>query len=131
LVAAWGDPGMLRRAAEPGRGEPVHGVLRAGPQRVLQRPADRSRAPDQGRQCPPGRPAGRVGLVRPAPSERRRPDRPPPAGPGPQVVARAWAAQLRRCGRFRRLATRKTSKNLAVAAVARELAGFWWAEMTA
>jgi transposase len=49
----------------------------------------------------------------------------------PQVVARAWAAQLRLCGRFRRLAARKTSKNLVVAAVARELAGFLWAEMTA
>ncbi|HKF00598.1 MAG TPA: hypothetical protein VKG45_16915 [Actinomycetes bacterium] len=49
----------------------------------------------------------------------------------PQVVAHAWATQRRRCGRFRRLAARKTSKNLVVAAVARELAGFLWAEMTA
>jgi transposase len=48
----------------------------------------------------------------------------------PQVVARAWAAQLRLCGRFRRLAARKDSKNLVVAAIARELAGFLWAEMT-
>jgi hypothetical protein len=46
-------------------------------------------------------------------------------------VARAWAAQLRLCGRFRRLATRKDSKNLVVTAIARELAGFRWAEMTA
>jgi transposase len=38
-------------------------------------------------------------------------------GLDPQVVARAWAAQLRLCGRFRRLAARKTSKNLVVAAV--------------
>jgi transposase len=52
-------------------------------------------------------------------------------GLDPRVVARAWAAQLRLCGRFRRLAARKTSKNLVVAAVARELAGFLWAEMTA
>jgi transposase len=52
-------------------------------------------------------------------------------GLDPQVVARAWAAQLRLCGRFRRLAARKTSKNLVVAAIARELAGFLWAEMTA
>jgi transposase len=49
----------------------------------------------------------------------------------PQVVARAWAAQLRLCGRFRRLAARKDSKNLVVTAIARELAGFLWAEMTA
>ena len=47
------------------------------------------------------------------------------------AVARAWAAQLRLCARFRRLAARKTSKNLVVAAIARELAGFLWAEMTA
>jgi transposase len=48
----------------------------------------------------------------------------------PQVVARAWAAQLRLCGRFRRLAARKDSKNVVVTAIARELAGFLWAEMT-
>ena len=52
-------------------------------------------------------------------------------GLNPQVVARAWAAQLRLCGRFRRLATRKDSKNLVVTAIARELAGFLWAEMSA
>ena len=48
----------------------------------------------------------------------------------PQVVARAWAAQQRLCGRFRRLAARKNSKNVVVTAIARELAGFLWAEMT-
>jgi transposase len=52
-------------------------------------------------------------------------------GLNPQVVARAWAAQLRLCGRFRRLATRKDSKNLVVTAIAGELAGFLWAEMSA
>ncbi|MDP9445242.1 MAG: IS110 family transposase [Actinomycetota bacterium] len=46
------------------------------------------------------------------------------------VVARAWAAQLRLCGRFRRLDARKSSRNVVVTAVARELAGFVWAEMT-
>jgi transposase len=45
-------------------------------------------------------------------------------------VARAWAAQLRLCGRFRRLHARKSSTNLVVTAIARELAGFLWAEMT-
>jgi transposase len=49
----------------------------------------------------------------------------------PQVVARAWAAQLRLCGRFRRLAAHKDSKNVVVTAIARELAGFLWAEMAA
>jgi transposase len=52
-------------------------------------------------------------------------------GLDPQVVARAWAAQLRLCGRFRRLAARKTAKNIVATAIARELAGFLWAEMTA
>jgi transposase len=52
-------------------------------------------------------------------------------GLDPAVVARAWAAQLRLCGRFRRLAARKDSTNVVVTAVARELAGFLWAEMAA
>ena len=50
---------------------------------------------------------------------------------GPEIVARSWAAQLRLCGRWRRLAARKDSTNTVTAAVARELAGFVWAEMTA
>jgi len=49
----------------------------------------------------------------------------------PETVARAWTAQTRLCGRFRRLAAKKTSKNVVAAAVARELCGFLWAEMTA
>lgn len=49
----------------------------------------------------------------------------------PEVIARAWAAQLRLCGRFRHLAARKNTKSVVAAAVARELAGFLWAEMTA
>ena len=48
----------------------------------------------------------------------------------PQVIARAWTAQLRLCGRFHRLDARKTSRNVVVTAIARELAGFVWAEMT-
>jgi transposase len=52
-------------------------------------------------------------------------------GLDPAVVARAWAAQLRLCGRFQRLAARKDSKNVVVTAIARELAGFLWAEMLA
>ncbi len=47
------------------------------------------------------------------------------------TVARAWAAQVRLCGRFRRLDERKTNRNIVVTAIARELAGFVWAEMTA
>jgi transposase len=52
-------------------------------------------------------------------------------GLDPQVVARAWAAQLRLCGKFRRLDERKANRKTVVTAVARELAGFFWAEMTA
>jgi transposase len=48
----------------------------------------------------------------------------------PEVIARSWAAQLRLCGRFRHLAARKNNKSVVAAAVARELAGFLWAEMT-
>ena len=48
----------------------------------------------------------------------------------PETVARAWTAQTRLCGRFRRLAAKKTSKNVVAAAVAREPCGFLWAEMT-
>jgi len=49
----------------------------------------------------------------------------------PTTVARSWAAKQRLCARFRRLDARKTSRNLVVVAIARELAGFLWAEMTA
>ena len=52
-------------------------------------------------------------------------------GVRPETVARAWAAQLRLCGRFRHLAARKNTKSVVVAAVARELVGFLWAEMNA
>jgi transposase len=48
-----------------------------------------------------------------------------------ETVARAWAAQVRLCSRFRRLDERKTNRNIVVTAIARELAGFVWAEMTA
>lgn len=52
-------------------------------------------------------------------------------GLDPDIVARAWAAQLRLCGKFRRLDARKGNRKVVVTAVARELAGFLWAEMTA
>jgi transposase len=52
-------------------------------------------------------------------------------GLDPAVTARAWAAQQRLAARFRRLAARKHTKCIVAAAIARELAGFLWAEMTA
>jgi transposase len=51
-------------------------------------------------------------------------------GVDPAVAARAWAAQLRLCRRFRHLAAHKQSQSTVTAAVARELAGFVWAELT-
>lgn len=39
----------------------------------------------------------------------------------------AWAAQLRLCGRFKRLASRRLQRNKITVAIARELAGFVWA----
>jgi transposase len=46
------------------------------------------------------------------------------------TAARSWTAQQRLCSRFRRLSPRKSSRNVVVVAIARELAGFLWAEMT-
>jgi transposase len=50
---------------------------------------------------------------------------------GEETVTRAWAAQLHLCGKFRRLSERKSSRNVVVTAIARELTGILWAEMAA
>jgi transposase len=50
---------------------------------------------------------------------------------GADTLARSWAAQLRLCRRFRQLERRKHITGVAVVSVARELAGFLWAEMQA
>ncbi len=42
------------------------------------------------------------------------------------IIDRAWDAQLRLCGRFRRMVAKGKLKNVAVVAIARELAGFIW-----
>ncbi len=47
------------------------------------------------------------------------------------TIARAWTAQQRLCRRFRTLDARKNVRSIVNAAIARELAGFVWAEMTA
>ena len=39
----------------------------------------------------------------------------------------AWTAQVRLCGRFRRLAARGKKPQVVVTAIARELVGFIWA----
>jgi transposase len=48
----------------------------------------------------------------------------------PATITRSWTAQQRLCGRFRTLAARKNVRTVVVTAIARELAGFLWAEMT-
>ena len=52
-------------------------------------------------------------------------------GVAPETLARARRAQWRLSGRFRRLDERKANRPVVVTAIARELAGFIWAEMTA
>jgi transposase len=42
------------------------------------------------------------------------------------IIDRAWDAQLRLCRRYRKLAARGKHVNIAVVAIARELAGFIW-----
>lgn len=49
----------------------------------------------------------------------------------PDTIARSWAAQQRLCGRFHRLDARKHNRKVVVTAIARELAGFLWAEAVA
>jgi transposase len=44
-----------------------------------------------------------------------------------EVCAIAWKAQVRLCGRFRKLSARGLNRNKTVVAVARELCGFVWA----
>lgn len=50
-------------------------------------------------------------------------------GLDPEVVARAWKAQLYLGAKFRRLDARKSNRKVVVTAIARELSGFLWAEM--
>jgi transposase len=45
----------------------------------------------------------------------------------PEVEALAWKAQVRLCGRFRKLRARGKDYNKVVTAIARELVGFLWA----
>jgi transposase len=52
-------------------------------------------------------------------------------GVHPDTIARSWAAQQRLCGKFHRLDARKTNRKIVVTAIARELAGFLWAEANA
>jgi transposase len=59
--------------------------------------------------------------ARVSPDIQRRHDGIPKA-----IIDRAWDAQVRLCRRYRKLAARGKNVNIAVVAVARELAGFIW-----
>lgn len=52
------------------------------------------------------------------------------AGAGPQTLARSWKAQQRLHATYTKLIGRGKPSGVAVVAVARQLAGFVWAEMT-
>jgi len=52
-------------------------------------------------------------------------------GVSQDTAARSWAAQQRLCARFRHLQATHHQHSVVATAVARELAGFLWAEMTA
>jgi transposase len=108
------------------------GFVRAGAKRILRWQPGPPWPADQGRQRAPAGPVGGVGPVLEAPALGRPGDRPPPARPRPgRSSPRAWAAQQRLCTRFRTLAARTHTNSIVAAAIARELAGFLWAEMTA
>ena len=52
-------------------------------------------------------------------------------GADPELIARSWRAQLHLSKKFRRLDEKKSNRKVVVTAIARELAGFCWAEMAA
>jgi transposase len=52
-------------------------------------------------------------------------------GVPPETLARSWTAQVRLSSRFHQLSLHKNVRSVVAAAIARELAGFLWAEMVA
>ena len=121
-----------RRLAPLPAGEHLHGLLRAGAKRAA--PAASGPGADS---CPrPATPTcARSWSSRPGPTSTA-----PRSAPRPPAASRAWTPPRRPCvggaaAVVRPLCAgspaRKASKNLVVAAIARELAGFLWAEVTA
>ena len=85
------------------------------------------------RQRPSAHPAGRVGLGLPAPAQCRGPRAARAASQGldPEVGRPGLDGPAAPVRPLPRLAARKNAKTVVVTAIARELAGFLWAEMTA
>jgi transposase len=52
------------------------------------------------------------------------------AGTSPETLARSWTAQQRLCARYKKMTAHGKPPAVTVVAIARELAGFVWAEMT-
>ena len=120
----------VRLAALP-RGARVHVVHRSGPLGELDRPERTSRQDHPRRQPPPPRPARRSRLVVPASAPRRRRHQAPASKDShPRSSPAPGTRKLRLSSRFRQLGARKNVRSVVAAAVARELAGFLWAEMT-
>jgi Transposase IS116/IS110/IS902 family len=71
---------------------------------------------------------GRLGL--PVPAQGRRHPAPQPARRPPDTLARSWRAQRRLYAKYKTMTARGKPAGVAVTAMARELAGFAWAEMT-
>jgi transposase len=109
----------------------VHGLFRTDPQRVLQRGAQPPGSHHQG--WPGGRAyradRGSVGIPAPA-GNRGHPVARRQAGVSAQTLARSWTAQQRLHAKYKKMTARGKPPGVAVVAIARELAGFVWAEMT-
>ena len=131
ITAGRADVGRRGRRLAPVRPrQPVHGVLRSGAKRILQRQPGPPWPADHGRQRAPAGPVGGVGLVLPAPALGRPGDRPPPARPRPGGHRPGVGGAAAPVHPVPHLAARKHA-DIVAAAIARELAGFLWAEMTA
>lgn len=52
------------------------------------------------------------------------------ASAGPETLARSWTAQQRLCAKYKKTTGHGKPPAVAMVAIARELAGFVWAEMT-
>ena len=80
----------------------------------------------------PGRGAhrpGRGSMGLPVPAGDRGHAQAPAGGLPPETLARSWKAQQRLNAKYKKMITRGKPPGVAVVAVARELAGFVWAEM--
>ena len=124
-AVAVGDDARITRRRDGGGAQD-----QAGARRVLQRRA----CPPRARSPRPG-PGPRTALIEASWAYRFKPAigvtlrrRQHDATPG--TLARSWQAQRRLHSKYQALTARRKPPGMALTAVARELAGFVWAEMT-